>query len=78
MSMEKSAIKKNLDKSLGPKFIYSEEYQDKYFLYKEIQQTIPELAESAIYEAIDLVNQIVKSPVKGKRFVEIFVEKLKI
>lgn len=76
--MEKSAVKGILMKSLGDRYIYSEEYQDKYFLYKEIQERLPDLPEGMIYGTIDQINQMLKSPIKGKKFVEIFVEKLKI
>lgn len=75
--MEKSKVKKILSEHLGDKYIYCEEYQDKYFLYKEIQEKLPEVQENLIYEAINQVNAAAKSPVKGKKFVEIFVEKLK-
>ncbi|MGE5403111.1 MAG: hypothetical protein ACM3S2_22140 [Ignavibacteriales bacterium] len=76
--MEKSAIRTILNKTLGDKYIYSIEYQDKYFLFKEIQEKLPDVSEDTIYSAIDQVNQAVKSPVKGRKFVEMFVNTLKI
>jgi hypothetical protein len=76
--MEKDAIKKTLKESMGYKNLYCEKYQDKYYLYKEIHELLPELSENAIYEAIDEVNKTTKSPISGRKFVEAFVEKLEI
>jgi hypothetical protein len=74
--MEKSRIKDVLSKTLGDKIIYCEEYQDKFFLFKEIHNELPEISESNIYSAIDQINSLFKSPLTGKKFIDVFVERL--
>lgn len=76
--MDKSGIKKTLEQTITAKYILCHEYQDKYFVYKSIQEAVPELAESRIYEALDKVNLLHKPPVKKKIFIDTFTESLDI
>jgi len=74
--MDRQKIKKALSEELKYYYIFSEEYQDKYFLYKEIKIALPELTEDSIYKAIDYANGKVRPPRKTKKFIEAFTEKL--
>ncbi|MGE5680099.1 MAG: hypothetical protein ACM34K_04385 [Bacillota bacterium] len=76
--MEKTEIKTMLNEALADKYISSEEYQDKYYVYKAIQELLPDISENLIYSAIERVNQTLKSPIKGRKFVKIFVDNLNI
>lgn len=74
--MDKEKIKDALKVILSDEYVLSEEYQDKYYLSKEICEMVPELSERRVYEAIEFANLIVKAPRKNVRFIEAFLKKL--
>lgn len=76
--MDRQKVRKVLCGVLRNYYIFSDEYQDKYFLYKEIQIAMPEIKEDKIYEAIDYANRVVKPPRKTKKFIEAFAEKISV
>lgn len=68
--MDTMEIKKRLQQIIYEKYVDSEEYQDKYYLKKQIQIVFPELNESIIYTAIDAANAIVRPPRKKDDFIK--------
>jgi hypothetical protein len=76
--MEKKEIKKNLKSIFGGCYVNSEQYQDKYYLIKDIKDKIPQLDENSIVEAINYANVIVAPPRKIRKFINAFVEKIEV
>jgi len=74
--MEKQEIKKSLRRLLDGYYVYSEEYQDKYYLLKDIKETLPQLDESKIMDAINYANVAVAPPRKIRKFIKAFVYKI--
>ena len=74
--MDKREIKKSLKTMLGGYYVYSEEYQDKYYLIKDIKERIPQLEETSIVEAINYANVVVPPPRKIRKFINAFIDKI--
>jgi hypothetical protein len=74
--MDKREIKKTLKGLLGGYYVHSEEYQDKYYLIKDIKEKIPQLDETSIVEAINYANVVVAPPRKIRKFINAFVDKI--
>jgi hypothetical protein len=74
--MDKREIKKSLRNILGGYYVYSEEYQDKYYLIKDIKEHIPQLDENSIVNAINYANVVVAPPRKIRKFINAFVNKI--
>lgn len=62
--------------AIHSEFIFCKEYQDKYFLMKQIRTAFPKLPESIIYSAIDYCNSLFTGPVKKKIFVRTLLNRL--
>ena len=52
-------------------YIYSEEYQDKYYFAKSLKSLYPDLSEDNIYESINSANEIIKKPRRKDKYVDI-------
>lgn len=74
--MDKRLIKEALQDILWEDYVLSDNYEDRYFLAKELSQKVPELTESRIYEAINYANYQVNPPRKTFRFIEEFLKKI--
>ncbi|HEX2963449.1 MAG TPA: hypothetical protein VHO43_16745 [Ignavibacteriales bacterium] len=71
--MDKKLLKKALKEVLNEDYVFSEEYQDKYYLSREILEKLPSLNEKQVYGAIDFANGIVSPPRKTGRFIDAFI-----
>ncbi len=71
--MENSAIINRLFKNITDKYINVDEYQDKYYFKKEVQNIFPDLPDEIIYKAIDKANKLVKPPKKKIDFIKALV-----
>jgi len=74
--MNKLQMKKTLREILQGQYFDCREYQDKYYLSKEIQEKIPELDAASIHEAIDYASRTADPSRKTKRFIDAFIEKV--
>lgn len=74
--MDKREIKRSLRNILGGYYVHSEEYQDKYYLIKDIKEQLPQLKEESINEAINYANVVVAPPRKIRKFINAFVDKI--
>lgn len=74
--MDKKQLKKALKEVLIEEVVLSEEYQDKYYLSREILEKLPSLSESSVYSAIDFANGAVEAPRKTGRFIDAFISYL--
>lgn len=61
---------------LGGYYVYSEEYQDKYYLIKDIKEHLPSLDEGSILDAINYANVVVAPPRKIRKFINAFIDKI--
>lgn len=73
--MDRQEAKKALQDILYEDYVFSEEYQDKYFLAKEIMEKLPEFKEPRVYEAINFANTQVKHPRMTHKFIDAFLKK---
>ncbi|HEX2867913.1 MAG TPA: hypothetical protein VHO03_12765 [Ignavibacteriales bacterium] len=71
--MDKKQLKKALREVLTEAVVFSEEYQDKYYLSREILEKLPLLSERSVYAAIDFANGAVEPPRKTGRFIDAFI-----
>ncbi|HEX2869423.1 MAG TPA: hypothetical protein VHO03_20435 [Ignavibacteriales bacterium] len=74
--MNKQQMKKTLQAILKNQYFDYREYQDKYYLSKEIQEKIPELDEVSIYKAIDYASRNADPLGKINKFIDAFIEKV--
>ncbi|MGE5363215.1 MAG: hypothetical protein ACM3SM_03725 [Bacteroidota bacterium] len=72
--MEKHSVLKVLRETIKEDYILSEDYQDKYYLSRQILEKLPDYAEEDIYRAIDLANAAVKHPRRNEKFLEALAE----
>lgn len=71
--MDKKQLKKALKEVLNEDYVFSEEYQDKYYLSKDILEKLPALGENLVYSAIEFANCTVRPPRKSGRFIDAFI-----
>ncbi|MGD8781120.1 MAG: CUE domain-containing protein [Ignavibacteria bacterium] len=64
---------KEFDKKFVSSFIFSEEYQDKFYLRKTLKEIFPDLPDELIYKAIERCNKKLKPPRRKKDFIKTFV-----
>jgi hypothetical protein len=67
---------KILKQSIDEKYVYIEEYQDKYYLKKQIQELFPELSDEIIYNAINFANNVVKAPRNKTEYINALSSKM--
>ena len=64
---------KEFDKKFVSRVIFSEEYQDKFYLKKSLKEIFPDLPDELIYKAIERCNKKLKPPRRKKEFIKTFV-----
>ena len=69
-------IRRAISQNIRSKQIYSQEFQDKYFLHKQIKRALPEFSDDILFETIDICNEKIQSPSKKNRFVDVFSKTL--
>lgn len=76
--MHKIDIRNVLEEFIPNKNVNFEEYQDKYYLKKKIQEVIPGKTDEVIYKAIDFANEFVKPPRPRTDFINVLINKLDV
>ena len=71
--MDKKLLKRALKGIFTEDYVFSEEYQDKYYLSREIMGKLPALNEESVYNAIDFANGAVTPPRKTGRYIDAFI-----
>ncbi|MGE5351706.1 MAG: hypothetical protein ACM3P0_06460 [Acidobacteriota bacterium] len=74
--MNKLKMKKALREILNGQYFDCTQYQDKYYLSKEILEMFPELDEVSVYEAIDYAGKNADTSKKINKFIDAFIEKV--
>jgi hypothetical protein len=74
--MNITEAKRKLQEIIYEKYVISEEYQDKYYLKKQIQIIFPDLSEPIIYAAINTANITIRPPRKKDDFINVLVLEL--
>lgn len=74
--MKKEELKTELRRYIIDSEVNFEEYQNKYFLKKKIQDSLPELPDAVIYRAIDKTNGEVKRPYQVKVYIDLLLNNL--
>ena len=69
VKMKFRKVVKVLDEVIDQKYICVEEYQDKYYFKKQIQELFPELSDEIIYNAINFANKVIKAPRKKIEYI---------
>jgi hypothetical protein len=69
-------IRKAINENITSKEIYSQEFQDKYFLHKQIKRALPEYSDDILFQTINICNEKIKSPSRKNRFVDVFSKTL--
>lgn len=69
-------IRKAINAKIIGKEVYSQEFQDKYFLHKQLKMALPEYSDDILFQTINICNEKIKSPSKKTRFVNIFSKTL--
>ena len=71
-----SKIRKAINNKIKSKEIYSQEFQDKYFLHKQIKMALPEYSDDILFRTINICNEKIKSPSRKNRFISEFSKTL--
>ena len=58
------------------KFANFEEYQDKFYLKKKIQEILPDKTDNEVYNAIEFANSNLKPPINKMDYIKALIEKL--
>ncbi|MGE5432774.1 MAG: hypothetical protein ACM3QX_16950 [Syntrophomonadaceae bacterium] len=66
-------MKSSLAVSFPEDYVFSEEYQNKYYLTREILEKLPFLNEKIVYSARDHANGVVSTRRKTGRFIDAFI-----
>jgi hypothetical protein len=74
--MELRRVVEELDRRIDQKYVRVEEYQDKYYFKKQIQEVFPELPDEIIYNAINFANKVVKAPRKKIKYINALCTKM--
>jgi len=74
--MELRRVAKFIKLIIDEKYVYVEEYQDKYYFKKQIQELFPELSDEIIYKAINFANKVVKTPRKKNEYINALSSKM--
>ena len=74
--MELSRVVRELDRRIDQKYVRVEEYQDKYYFKKQIQELFPELSDEIVYNAINFANNVVKAPRKKNEYINALISKI--
>ncbi len=71
MSVNLKILKDFLESLESLNFSRPEEYQDKFYLKKQIQEKFPELSDRMIYAAIDSANKKIKESQVVKKYTDL-------
>ena len=74
--MNKILFQNELKDFILNKFVNFEEYQDKFYLKKKIQEILPDKSDNEIYNAIEFANGNLKSPINKIDYIKALIEKL--
>jgi hypothetical protein len=74
--MNKTNIRSVLEEFIPHKNVNFEEYQDKFYLKKKIQEAIPGKTDELIYKAIDFANESVKPPRVRDDYINVLLKQL--
>jgi len=69
MDLNYTAIRKFLEGLNYSSYSNLNEYQNKYYLKKEIQSFFPEIPDEVIYDAIDLTNNRLKENYLSRKYI---------
>jgi hypothetical protein len=69
-------IQKYLYEHIADDYLSTEEFQDKYFFKKLVQDRFPYFSDKIIYDAIDKCNLMIKKPRKKKDYLKQFSKTL--
>jgi hypothetical protein len=72
----KTKIRKAINENITSREIYSQEFQDKYFLHKQIKRALPEYSDDILFQTINICNEKIKSPSRKNRFIDVFSKTL--
>lgn len=75
--MRAATIQSELDNFILENFVNFDEYQNKFYLRKKIQELLPEKSDEEVYNAIDYANVKLKAPRNKAKYINILVKKLK-
>jgi hypothetical protein len=75
--MSEATIQIELDNFILENFVNFDEYQNKFYLKKKIQEILPEKSDEEVYDAIDYANVRLKAPRDKAEYISILVKKLK-
>jgi len=70
--MSAKELEKRLYNIFNRRYVYLEEYQDKYYFMKQVQELFPDLSDEKIYEAIDFTRNMLSTPIRRADFVRLF------
>ena len=74
--MNLTKTKKALAKLITEKHVNIDEYQDKFYFKKQIQEMFPDLREDIIINAINYANSVVKFPRRKSEFIDALCKKM--
>lgn len=74
--MNLTEAENNLRRIFPDKYVNSDEYQDKYFLMRQIKEIIPTLSDEIIYSTINTCNNIIAKPRKRDDFIKTFLNQI--
>ncbi len=63
-------IRKELYAQISDKFVYTEDYQDRYYFTKLVHAIVPRFSESSVADAVLKCNTEIKTPRKTKRYLK--------
>ena len=69
-------VEKKLNDLYPRQYILSEEFQDKYFLHKQIRQVLPEVPQDIIYDTIEKCNNELRPPREKEKFIRMFIRNI--
>lgn len=69
--MSRSEIKRRLEQVVFEDYISSDEYHEKYFFFKRLNDTFPEIKAHEILRAIDYCNNNLRQPRKRQEYLNL-------
>lgn len=75
--MSEATIQDKLQYFIPNKFVNFDEYQDKFYLKKRIQEILPDKPDKLVYSAIEFANTNLKPPRKRTEYINILIKQLR-
>lgn len=72
----KTNIRKAINENITGNEVFSQEFQDKYFLHKQIKRALPEYSDEILFKTINICNETLKSPSRKNDFANFFSKTL--